>query len=507
MLASRRIGETFVSLQHGIVKQPAGDLSAFDVSKQSPAEIAQLFVLWKERRKRLNQAPARPARSKPLPAIARNGKETAAIEPEEKPAVPAPAGTTAPIHYSDSFAAVLATRDAPQVAQKAWNADARLAVMSRPHPPRRRSKAKWLLAGAVSVLAVTAASGAVLWRAAPWNETQPAAKTAAVHAVALAQAPEATTPARSWESDSASELLAIAVSEPKKAPFAAQGVLDAALLSYVPPIAVARQPIAPRLKPPLPVVTASKPAAKPAMPAAAVQSAEAPVASPVSALPIEPSQPAPQPYAPTAWGVSVPVPPEPPAETAQQQPTPHPPALYQHGNDREIAVHKGKAAVGKSGGLASGSGTGNAAGSAGGNSGSGTASGSGAASGGTDTGAGGSGDSGSGGAAGGGSGGAGGAGGGDTGSGGSDGGAGGGGDSGAGDNSGGSGGDAGGGASGGGDSGGSDAGGGGAGSGDAGGAGDGASGGDGGQGGGDQGGDNQGGNGNGQDKDKKDKAD
>src|SRR5215510_3547109 len=118
MLASRRIGETLVSHQHGIVKQPSGDLSAFDVSKQSPAEIAQLFVLWKERRKRLNQpqAPAgaaRPARPKPLPAITRSGKETAAIAPEEKPASPEPAGVAAPIHYSDSFASVLATRDAP----------------------------------------------------------------------------------------------------------------------------------------------------------------------------------------------------------------------------------------------------------------------------------------------------------------------------------------------------------------------------------------------------------
>ncbi|HET9353019.1 MAG TPA: hypothetical protein VFO32_03380, partial [Sphingomicrobium sp.] len=41
------------------VRQPANDLVAFDISKQSPEQIAQLFARWKEQRKRLT-APAQP---------------------------------------------------------------------------------------------------------------------------------------------------------------------------------------------------------------------------------------------------------------------------------------------------------------------------------------------------------------------------------------------------------------------------------------------------------------
>ena len=56
------------------VRQPS-DLVAFDVSKQSPEQIAQLFARWKEQRKRLNAAgsprTARPPHLRPVPSIVR----------------------------------------------------------------------------------------------------------------------------------------------------------------------------------------------------------------------------------------------------------------------------------------------------------------------------------------------------------------------------------------------------------------------------------------------------
>ena len=135
------------------VRQPANDLIAFDISRQSPEQIAQMFARWKERRKRLqavgSQRSSRPPHLKPVPPITHG----AALKAEEAaPTASASAEPGGPVRYSASFESVLAARE-PTLAQRVWNPDAGLAKLGRPHAPRRRSRMKWVLAGAASVVA------------------------------------------------------------------------------------------------------------------------------------------------------------------------------------------------------------------------------------------------------------------------------------------------------------------------------------------------------------------
>jgi hypothetical protein len=57
------------------VRQRANDLVAFDISKQSPEQIARLFARWKEQRKRLAAPPSRravrPPHLRPVPPVMR----------------------------------------------------------------------------------------------------------------------------------------------------------------------------------------------------------------------------------------------------------------------------------------------------------------------------------------------------------------------------------------------------------------------------------------------------
>jgi hypothetical protein len=139
------------------VRQPANDLIAFDISRQSPEQIAQMFARWKERRKRLqavgSQRSSRPPHLKPVPPITHGAARQAE---EAAPTASASAEPGGPVRYSASFESVLAARE-PTLAQRVWNPDARLAKLGRPHAPRRRSRMKWALAGAASVVAAVAA--------------------------------------------------------------------------------------------------------------------------------------------------------------------------------------------------------------------------------------------------------------------------------------------------------------------------------------------------------------
>lgn len=240
------------------IRQPANDLIAFDISRQSPEQIAQLFARWKEQRKRL-AAPApqhRPPHLRPVPPVARGAME-AANEPVAEAATPQSAAEQdGPFRYSASFEALLT---APSLAQRVWNPNAGLQKLERPHPPRRRSRMKWVLAGAASVVAVAAVAGGALWERPGGTPagTKPAAETALV--ASPAQALPATP---SYPTDI-----------PMMAPFAATVVaageadwpmrpaVDLALMRTAPVAKTAHLPLMPQVKPSAPVVqTASKPA-------------------------------------------------------------------------------------------------------------------------------------------------------------------------------------------------------------------------------------------------------
>ena len=73
----RRTRAVGLSLQRGChvssepIRQPANDLIAFDISKQSPEQIAKLFARWKQQRKQLQASEPRhrPPHLKPVPPI------------------------------------------------------------------------------------------------------------------------------------------------------------------------------------------------------------------------------------------------------------------------------------------------------------------------------------------------------------------------------------------------------------------------------------------------------
>ena len=62
------------------VRQPANDLVAFDISRQSPEHIAQLFARWKEQRKRLNAPQRRAVAGRRIGAADRARRGTGSAE-------------------------------------------------------------------------------------------------------------------------------------------------------------------------------------------------------------------------------------------------------------------------------------------------------------------------------------------------------------------------------------------------------------------------------------------
>ena len=248
-------------------RQPANDLIAFDISRQSPEQIAQMFARWKERRKRLqavgSQRSSRPPHLRPVPPITHG----AAREAEEAaPTASASAEPGGPVRYSASFESVLAARE-PTLAQRVWNPDARLAKLGRPHAPRRRSRIKWALAGAASVVAAVAAGA--LWEQSagrpgwPQAGDEPAADTSLIASPAEAVLPAA--PSYPMDIPLAEPFVARAIAS-GEADWPMRQAVDLALMKTAPVALTAHLPLMPHLKPPVPVVqTASKPSAtKPA---------------------------------------------------------------------------------------------------------------------------------------------------------------------------------------------------------------------------------------------------
>jgi hypothetical protein len=283
-----------LSLQRGChvssepIRQPANDLIAFDISKQSPEQIANLFARWKEQRTRL-QAPEpqrRPPHLMPVPPIAHG-----AVVEEAEEAASATIADSEPggaLRYTASFEALLSARE-PTLAQRVWNPDAGLAKLGRPHPPRRRSRTRWLLAGAASVVAVTAMAGGALWERSAgqpgWTQAgdKPAAGSASIASPAEAAA-SATYP---MDIPMAEPFVAKATAS-RQADWPMRQAVDLALMKTAPVAETAHLPLMPQLKPPVPVVrTASKPAAKPAAAQPDPEPSEAPVAR--VELPLVPS--------------------------------------------------------------------------------------------------------------------------------------------------------------------------------------------------------------------------
>jgi hypothetical protein len=339
------------------IRQPANDLIAFDISKQSPEQIAHLFARWKEQRKRL-QAPGprrRPPHLKPVPPITQG-----VVEETEEAALVADTEPGGAVRYSASFEALLSARE-PTLAQRVWNPDAGLAKLGRPRAPRRRSRTKWLLAGAASVVAVAAMAGDVLWErsAARLGWTQAGDKPD--NALVGSPVEAAVTPTYPMDIPMAEPFLAKATAS-RQADWPMRQAVDLALMKTAPVAEAAHLPLMPQLKPPVPVVrTASKPAAKPA---AAVQSETEPSEAPVARveLPLVPSV--------TTATVSVPV--APATETRNDDSRSN--VITGRGNDKDNFTFGTNSRMASSGSKPAGaSGTGGSAdpgsGSAGGNTG------------------------------------------------------------------------------------------------------------------------------------------
>ncbi|HJT11650.1 MAG TPA: hypothetical protein VJ790_03470 [Dongiaceae bacterium] len=239
------------------VRQSTSDLVDFDVRKQSPEQIARICALWKERKRLESQESLRstPPDLMPVPPVAGSWRE------EQAPQVPkTPRGLGGPIHYSTSFEEVLAMRE-PTLVQRVWNPVAP-PNLARPHPPRRRSRTKWVLAGAASLFAMAAVAGGALWEQSTerTNRLQADVKPArdGMLIASPAEAVLRATPSYPMDIPMAQSFVATAVAS-AEADWPMQQAVDLALMTSAPVAETARLPLMPQLKPPAPVVqTASK---------------------------------------------------------------------------------------------------------------------------------------------------------------------------------------------------------------------------------------------------------
>jgi len=319
----------------GAVRQPANDLAAFDISRQSADDIARLFGRWKEQRKRLkgDEPPPRPRRStRFMPVVVRSAEPT---ETAPSPSAAEPAAHADAIQYSSSFANLLATHEKQPVAQQVRAFALKSADRQAPRVAIRRSRLRWVLAGAASFLAVAAASAAVLWQpSAPQQpELAQAQPAPAAHSGATRSHPTAPVEidAVPMEVQTAARFMPMAVMPPhERAEW--ELALEIALLQPTPAEAEAAQMrLGPRLKP--------KPAATQ-------------TASTQTSIPAKQSVPAPQAVTwsnvrPSDEEASTAVPPR-TAPVASAAPKKQPDSFYQRGNDKAFGGGHAAASAGKS---------------------------------------------------------------------------------------------------------------------------------------------------------------
>jgi hypothetical protein len=288
-------------------RPPAHDLSAFDLSKRSPEQVARSFARWKAQRKR--QAEAGPARAEPLPSPQAAGTGDAApgeSTPAETKRASAKQASTP--QYSAPFSDLLAAGSEPTVQRTEWPPVAAVRPPQRTASPGRRLKVMSILAGAASVFAL---AGGALLELADWRD--PAAGTPQMAHVRPKETPMA--------------LAAPATSAPA-AGWTLQHTVDVALMKAAP--------------------AAVRPAPQPPTPAVQTASKTVPVAGDKPVLP-ERKNTAPEtvqfvakPYVPNAAPtlarspvaqVAAPIPAAAPVATTLHVGDPRPDALIQHGRD------------------------------------------------------------------------------------------------------------------------------------------------------------------------------
>ncbi|HSE72943.1 MAG TPA: hypothetical protein VLB05_00410, partial [Dongiaceae bacterium] len=349
-----------MSSQNGAVRQPAGDLSAFDISKRSPEEIARLFARWKQQRKALQVTPQEvraAAASAPksraprfMPVTARRHTAPEA-EAAAEPARPGPHS----LRYSAPFAAVLEAgpdvADAEPFGKLKFNATGgssaeRLGRLTfnpgEPlplHGARRRSKSRWVLAGAASIIAVVAASGAALWHQAPslrpgLMHAQSALPVAVAPSAPAQRDVEAAAPAADpTAARMAARLLPAATRLPKTVPSPWPMAADVALMQPASPAnEITQLRLAPRLKPePVAVRTASQGTQDPPPIAASGVEIKAEKVTPAAGV-----------HNPSAVSVAIPAAGAlQPRTDEEPDPGTQPESLHRRGNDKELVGRRG----------------------------------------------------------------------------------------------------------------------------------------------------------------------
>ena len=193
-------------------RPPAHDLSAFDLSKRSPEQVARSFVHWKAQRKR--QPEAGPARADPLPSPQPEPAPAETASGGDASAQTAPQRTTAKranaVQYSATFSDLLAAGSEPTVQRTSWAPVAALRAAPRP-ASGRGLKLMSMLAGAASVVAL---AGGALLELADWRdpvEIAPAPPVAqvrppAIPAVGSLAVAASSVPAVAWTLPSAVDL-------------------------------------------------------------------------------------------------------------------------------------------------------------------------------------------------------------------------------------------------------------------------------------------------------------
>lgn len=167
-----------VTRPNGATKRPVNDLTSFDVSKHSPEQIARLFACWKEQHRRVERRKeAAPIRARSLRIMPRLRSNSAAAEVPACDAVEARHSPPGLPRYSVDFAAILGDGGDSAGAQRIKS------LRFRPSGDASRggiarSRLRWALAGAASVIAVTAVAGTAYWPDGSSHYRQAVASTA-----------------------------------------------------------------------------------------------------------------------------------------------------------------------------------------------------------------------------------------------------------------------------------------------------------------------------------------